>query len=380
MSALAALSLLVPALAGCSFMRDDVAGINVDGLSESQQQFLVESVAQLRLIGGIGEVSVAPISGAAWDSPAMIEVEVGEVSAENQARAVVETLRRVSGKYPFFEVPAAFTIRVAGETAGRFRVAGLGLYPDFVMGNFDYWRALEKALDTELTMVVFADDYDQVSHSRYIAPGYGAAARETITHVMANYETLSTLSLSQRTGGLDLAAVRDSSHEYWALPGLFASGQLPPREVFELVDALSRSFPLQENAWLGLDYYFDYPAALAAAGALVRWTDNEAALHGREVAINSAEYRDDEWPAILSAAADTAHVTGLDFGYASPEREFRFHTSPCEGTIEQTPDDELLFAALREGGAVSLERLAPGRCVPDYPQSRGGGSASGDRS
>ncbi|MBH0116528.1 hypothetical protein I6E52_06675 [Salinibacterium sp. NG253] len=362
-------------------MRDDAADLDSAGLVASYEEFLAESTTELKEIEGIGEVSQAPISGVMWESPVMIDVEVSEEFAGAQTVAVVETLRRVSDGYPSYGIPVAFTIRVAGESAGRFRVAGLGLHPDFVISNFNYWQALEQALGAELTMMLLTDDYDEVSYSRIIGPGNGAVSREAIAQVVINYDALATVSSEQSSGGIGVAAAQDNKYETWALPGLTASGHhLPPRDVFALVDDLGRSFPLQENAWLGLDYYYDYPAALAAAGALVRWTDNDAALHGREVAINSAEYRDDEWPAILAAAADTAQVTGFDFGYASPEREFRFHTSPCEGTIEQTPDDELLFAALRESGAASLDGLAPGRCVPDYPQSPGGGSASSNGS
>ncbi|MBH0109832.1 hypothetical protein I6E81_06600 [Salinibacterium sp. NG22] len=367
-SALAALSLLAPALAGCSSLSDDAADLDGAGLVASYEEFLAESTTELKEIEGIGEVSQAPISGVMWESPVMIDVEVSEEFAEAQTVAVVETLRRVSDGYPSYGIPVAFTIRVAGESAGRFRVAGLGLYPDFVISNFNYWRALEQAFGAELTMVLLTDAYDEASYSRIIGPGNGAVSRETIAHMLIKYDALATVSSEQSSGGIGVAAAQGRKYEMWALPGLNASNHLPPRDVIELVAALGRSFPLQENAWLGLDY--DYPAALAAAGALVQWIDNEAALHGREVAVNSAEYRDDEWPAIVAAAAGTAQVTGFDFGYASPEREFRFHTSPCEGTIEQTADDELLFAALREGGLASLEDLAPGRCVPNYPQSR----------
>ena len=367
--ALAALSFLAPALAGCSFMNDDAADLDSAGLVASYEEFLAESATQLKEIEGIGEVSQAPISGALWNSSVMIDVEVSEEFAEAQTVAVVETLRRVSDSYPLYGIPVAFTIGVAGESTGRFRVAGLGLHPDFIISNFNYWRALEQALGAELTMVLLTDDYDEVSYSRIIGPGNGAVSREAIAQVVINYDALATVSSAQGSGGTGVAAAQGNEYESWALPGLNASGHLPPRDVFELVAALGRSFPLRENAWLGLDYDHNYPAVLTATGVLVQWTDNDAALHGREVAVNSAGYRDDEWPAILAAAADTAQVAGFDFGYASPEREFRFHTSPCDGTIEQTANDELLFAALCEGGLASLEDLAPGRCVPNYPQS-----------
>lgn len=363
MGALVATALLAPALGGCTPFGDGESDLAIDELTPSQQQLLVESIASVRQIAGIGEVSATAISSELWDSAVMVQVDVSEGFASEQTRAIAATMNRASGNGREPALPAAFTIRVAGDAAGSFRVANLGLDPAVVADNFSYWQALEEAAGTELTMVLFPSGYDDGFYSRIVSAPGGTASQETITHFIDNYDALAAIVPIQASGGELFSTVANSGYEGWSLPGLSVSGPLPPKEVIELVDEISQVVPLQQNSWFDLGE--DLPE-YSPEGATVRWTDDETVLQGRDVSIFSGEYREEDWPAIVAAAASATTLTGFDFRYFSIEREFRFHVSPCDGTIEQTADDQLLFDALSASGIASLEDIAPGFCTPDY--------------
>lgn len=363
MGAIVAAALLAPALGGCTPFGDGESGLPIDELTPSQQQLLVESIASVRQIAGIGEVSATAISSELWESAVMVQVDVSEGFASEQTRAIAATMNGASGNIREPALPAAFTIRVAGDAAGSFRVANLGLDPDVVADNFTYWQALEEAAGTELNMILFPSGYDDDFYSRIVSAPGETPPRETITQFIDNYDAVAAIVPIQASDGNLFSAVSNSGYEAWSLPGLSVNGPLPPKEVIELVEEIRQVFPLQQNSWYDLGE--DLPE-YSPEGATVHWTDDDTVVQGRDVSIFSGEYREEDWPAIVAAAAGATTLTGVGFRYFSFEREFHFHVSPCDGTIEQTADDQLLFDALSASGIASVEDIAPGFCTPDY--------------
>ncbi|MBH0130044.1 hypothetical protein [Salinibacterium sp. NK8237] len=363
MGAIVAAALLAPALGGCTPFGDGESGLPIDELTPSQQQLLVESIASVRQIAGIGEVSATAISSELWESAVMVQVDVSEGFASEQTRAIAATMNGASGHDSEPGLPAAFTIRLAGDAAGRFRVANLGLDAAVVADNFTYWQALEEAAGIELNMILLPSGHDDGFYSRIVSAPDGAPSQDTISHFIDNYDALAAIVPIQASDGNLFSAVGNSGHEAWSLPGLNVNGPLPPREVIELLEEIGQIYPLQQHSWYDLGE--DLPE-YSPEGATVRWTDDDTVVQGRDVSIFSAEYRKEDWPAIVAAAAGATTLTGFDFRYFSFEREFQFHVSPCDGTIEQTADDQLLFDALSVSGVASVEDIAPGFCAPDY--------------
>ncbi|MBH0008349.1 hypothetical protein [Salinibacterium sp. SWN1162] len=366
MGALMAAAVLAPALGGCTSFGDQESDLAIAELTPSQHELLVESVASVRQIAGIGEVSATAIASELWESAVMVQVDVSEGFASEQTRAIAATMNRASDNDREPLLPAAFTIRVAGDAAGSFRVATLGLDPDVVVNNFTYWQAIEEAAGTELNMILFPSGFDDGVYSRIVSAPGGVPSHETITQFIDNYDAIAAIVPLQASDGnlfSNGSNGGNGGYEGWSLPGLSANGPLPPKEVIELVDEISQFVPLQENSWYDLGE--DLPE-YSPEGVTVRWTDDDTVVQGRDVSIFSGEYREEDWPAIVAAAAGTTTLPGLDFRYFSFEREFRFHVSPCDGSIEQTADDQLLFDALSASGIASVEDIAPGFCTPDY--------------
>ncbi|MGV8858077.1 hypothetical protein [Rhodoglobus sp.] len=362
-NALAAVALLAPVLGGCTVDGGAESDLRIEGFSESQQRDFLHSLAQIRTIPGVGEVSWVATPDSLWESYATIEVGVSEAFAADRLGTVAAMLNQFDGNGNGPGLPVSFSIRLPGDDDGGFTVSGLGLPRDTVVENYRYWREITAAMELDVRMDLQVTNLGDVGYLRVLSAPSNMHPLQLLHHLSDNYDALAALSPVEGNPGDALSRAGRQSFELWSFPGLQSSGSLPPREVVDLSEGISRFFPLLINAWLPSNSSGD---TSDFEGGGVRWSDDETALQGRGVEIISSEYREEDWPAIVAAAALTSQLAGMDFRYFSFDREFYFHTSTCEGTVQKTDDDQALFDAVQASGVTLLDGAAAGQCIPDF--------------
>ncbi|MBH0023138.1 hypothetical protein [Salinibacterium sp. SWN248] len=351
------------ALGGCTALGDEASDLGIEGFSESQQRDFMESLVQLRRIPGVSEVSWTATPNPFWESFATIEVGVSEAFAEQQLGVIASTMNQYDGNGEGPGLPISFSIRLDGDDDAGFTVSGLGLPRDDVVENYRYWREITAVMELDMRMnlqttVFFRDDY-----MRVISAPTDTHPSQPLRHVIDHYDALAALTSPEGNPAGALSAAGNGVFEFWSVPGLQSSGSLPPREVLDLAERLSGLFSLRTNAWLTAepDDGDSFPE-----GAGIRWDADPTAQQGRQVDLLFSEYHEEDWPAIVAAAAASSQLAGFHFQYFSFDRDFSFHTSTCEGTVQKTADDQALFDAIQASGVTLLDGAAPGQCIPDF--------------
>ena len=367
----AALALLAPALGGCTVSDEQASDLRIEGLSEEQRRDFVNSLAELRAIPGVSEVSWTPTPKTYWESYATIEVGVREAFAQEQVSAIATTMNRYDGGGKSPALPVSFSIRLVGDDDAGFTVFGLGLPRDQVVENYRYWREITAVMGLKMRMdlhsTVSRRDYDM----RVISAPTDVHPLQPLHQMVDHYDGLASLSSPEGRPADALYADGTEVFELWSIPGLQSSGSLPPRGVAELAERLSSLFPLRANPWITSE-----PEAEGSfpEGASIRWTNDNMQQQGRQVELLFPEYSEADWPAIVAAAAASSQLPGLNFQYYASDRDFFFHTSTCEGTVQPTVDDQALVDAVRASASLSStsewatpphQRAGLGACIPE---------------
>lgn len=351
------------ALGGCTALSDEASDLRIEGFSESQQRDFVKSLAELRAIPGVSEVSWVATPNSHWESFATIEVGVKEDFAEKQLSAVAATMSRYDGNGVGPDLPVSFRIRLADDEHAAFTVQGVSVPRDIVVQNYRYWREVSAAMEFDLMMDIQATFPGRDDYMRIISAPAETHPLQPLRHLIDHYDALAALAGPEGDPAGALSVAGSGVVEAWSLPGVQSSGSLPPLEVLELADRLSSWFPLRSNAWLTaeLDDSTPFPE-----GASVRWSSDTMLPQGRQVDVFFPEHGEEDWPAIVAAAAATSQLAGFDFYYFSIDRDVSFRTSTCEGTLEKTADDQALFDAIQASGVTLLDGAAAGQCIPDF--------------
>ncbi|MGJ8720568.1 MAG: hypothetical protein ACSHW9_01865 [Salinibacterium amurskyense] len=357
------MAVVLLALGGCTALSDEASDLRIEGFSESQQRDFVKSLAELRAIPGVSEVSWVATPKSYWESFATIEVGVKEDFAEKQLSAVAATMSRYDGNGVGPDLPVSFAIRLGDDERAGFTVQGLSVPHDIVVQNYRYWREISAAIELDVTMDVQATFPGRDDYMRIISAPAETNPRQPLRHMIDHYDALTALTSSEGDSAGPLSAVGGGMIEFWSIPGVQLSGSLPPREVLDLADRLSALFSLRTNAWLTAepDDGDRFPE-----GVSVRWASDRTSQQSRQVDLFFSDYREEDWPAIVAAAAATSPMEGFEFYYFSVDRDFSFHTSTCEGTVQKTADDQELFDAIQASGVTLLDGAAPGQCIPDF--------------
>ncbi|MEV8253033.1 hypothetical protein AB0O95_03605 [Rhodoglobus sp. NPDC076762] len=358
----AAIALTV-ALGGCAPGSGEASDLRIEGFSESQQRDFMESLVQLRRIPGVSEVSWTATPNPYWNSFATVEVAVSEAFAEQQLAVVASTMNQYAENAEDTGLPISFSIRLATDNEAQFTMAGLGLPRDEVVENYRYWREISAAMQLDMAMNIQSTVFVRDEYMRVISAPADADSRQSLRQIVDNYDALAALSSPEASPAGPLSLAANGAFEFWAIPGVQASGSLPPLEVMNLAERLSALFPLRANLWLTAEPASD-PGFSEGAG--IRWSNDDTEQQGRTVELLFREYNDDDWPAIVAAAAASSQLAGFRFQYYSFDREFSIHTSTCEGTIQTTADDQALFDAVRASGVTLLDGAGPGECVLDF--------------
>ncbi|QAV70340.1 hypothetical protein ESZ53_07720 [Salinibacterium sp. UTAS2018] len=363
LGAVAAAIALTVALGGCTPGGGEASELLVEGFSPAEQRDFSESLVQLRRIPGVSEVSWIATPDSYWESFATIEVAVSEAFAEQQLAVVASTMSRYDGNGEGAGLPISFSIRLSGDDEAEFTVSGLGLPRTEVVENYRYWREITAATQLTMTMNLHSTVFVRDEHMRAISAPAEADPRQPLRQIIDNYDALAALSPPEDSPVGALSTADNGVFEFWSIPGLQSSGSLPPLEVLNLAERLGSLFPLRTNASLTAE---PEGGESFPEGVSVRWASDSMLQQSRQVDLLFPEYREEDWPALVAAAAATSRLPGFSFEYFSFDRDFSFHTSTCEGTIQKTDDDQALFDAVQASGVALLDGAAPGQCIPDF--------------
>ena len=351
------------ALGGCTAIGDEASDLRIEGLSVWEQRDFVKSLAGLRTIPGVSEVSWVATPNSYWESFATIEVSVNEDFAVEQLSAVAATMSRYDGNGKSPELPVSFSIQLADDEHAAFTVQGVSVPRDIVVQNYRYWREISAAMGFDVMMDVQSTFPGRDDYMRIISAPAETHPLQPLRHLIDHYDALSALAGPEGHPASTLSVDGSGIVEFWSFPGVQLSGSLPPLEVLDLADRLSNFFPLRTNDWVTAE---PEGGESFPEGVSVRWA-SDTMLQGKQVDLFFPEYRDEDWPAIVAAAAVTSQLAGFDFYYSSIDRDFSFHSSTCEGTVQRTADDQALFDAVQASGVMLLDGASPGQCIPDFP-------------
>lgn len=358
-----AAALVGSALAGCTTSGDKASEFDIKEFSESQQRDFLKSLTELRAIPGVRDVSWVATPNSFWESYATIEVGVSEAFAADQLSAITATMKRYDrgGRGP--GLPVSFSIRFVGDDDAGFMVSGHGFSRDDIVQNYRFWREVTAVMGLEMKMHLQMTSPDRDDYMRVISAPADTHPLQPLRHMIDHYDGIAALSSPEGKPADALSVDGTGVFEFWSIPGMQSSGSLPPREVLDLAERLSSFFPLRANEWLTAqpDDDTDFPT-----GVSVRWDDDAVMQQGRHVQILARDYQEKDWPAIVAAAAASSQLAGFNFQYYASDRDFFFHTSTCEGSVQNTADDQALVDAVRASGVTLLEGAAPGQCMPDF--------------
>ncbi|MBH0116529.1 hypothetical protein I6E52_06680 [Salinibacterium sp. NG253] len=288
-------------------------------------------------LGDIGRISVTA-------DPALDSVQLAQFA--DQFRDSFVALEQVT-------LRPQLSLKLAGETAGKFDLWVIPPTNDGFVENFEFWRAASAAVETELWLEIFPSSSQGI---RSIAIPFETDLDAATDRVVENYEALEAFV------AVDSLVFHETEYlDYWQIAGVQSIDELAPFEFVELVRDLREivplfSFPEGSEAFPG---DADYPEGLSA-----QW-GGPLSFSGRpEIAVLSNEYSDEAWSTAVQAAVRTIEMANVNFKYSAGDRTFSLHTSACSGSVDATADDVLLFETLVDYGVTPPFGGGPGACTP----------------
>jgi hypothetical protein len=357
--------LLALDLAGCSFVDDAGQVWGIVNSDFEKQRSLARAVSALELLEGVESASsnftAAGLSGA----EAELHVIVRPGTTPEQARSISSTTREAFGAPELEGVNPLFTLRGNGAADGVltrncFDLSDGALADVAFAADFAYWRAGEIAVGAPLSMSLTPSATGEACDRGFTAPDQGDAGQgdagqgdavRTAELLLDNFEAL--------------AAVPDETQNatMWEFAGMLASPHLPSAELVGLLDDIHYTIPLIDYSQLPENPAPDIEYPEGVLLAVNKFAPEQPVV--AEIMISQQEYRNADWQNAIAAGALATRVPDLSFRYVMPERQFQLHTSTCEGTVNESSDDQKFFDAIVAYGAKLLPGAGPGTCVPE---------------
>jgi hypothetical protein len=342
--------LLSLALGGCSFVDDAGTVWGVVGSDIEKQRKLASVASALERIEGVESASSDFTSDGPSGDEAQLQVTVNAATTKDQAWEIATVTHEAFTSVELVNTVPLLTLRIAGDTNSALTRSYFGYSDEQFAEDFAYWRAAETATGTQLSMALTPGAITGTYDRTFSAPEQVDAVR-TAELIIENVEALN--------------AVHDETQNptIWEFAGMRSYPHLPPADLVELLDGIRGTIPLIDFSAVPKDPApdFEYPE-----GVLLMWNKpnlEQPAL--AEIMISRREYRDSDEQKAIAAAALAASVPDLIFRYVAGEQQFQLHTSTCEGTVNQSSDDQKFFDAMLATGAEFLDGAGPGACIPE---------------
>jgi hypothetical protein len=349
-SVVAAVALLAVALGGCSFVDDAGQVWGIVASDSEKQRKLASVVSALEGIDGVESASADFSADGPAGDEVHLQVTVSAESTKEHAWKIATVTYEAFSSVELAETAPLLTLRIAGNVHSVLTRSFFGYSDEQFAEDFDYWRAIEKTVGTELSMSL-TEGFVTGTYVRTFRAPDGVDAVAAAEHVLDNFDAL--------------AALHDETKNptMWELSGMRSYPNLPSAESVELLDEIRDTIPLVDYSQLPEDAEpeFEYPG-----GVLLMWS--RPFFEGPttvEISITHGEYRESDWDAALGAAVRAAELSNLNFRYTAGDQQFQLHTSTCEGTVAVSGDDRKLFDTVLASGAQFLTGAAAGVCVPE---------------
>ncbi|MGV8851736.1 MAG: hypothetical protein ACOH1M_04105 [Rhodoglobus sp.] len=342
--------LLAVTLGGCSLVGDagQVWGIVASEAEKTRK--LASVVSALEGIDGVESVSSSFVADGPQGDEVQLQVTVSESFAKDQAWKIATVTYEAFSSGELAEAVPLLTLRIAGNAHSVLTRSFFGYSDEQFAEDFDYWRAIERTVGTELSMSL-TEGFVTGTYVRTFRAPDGVDAVATAERVIDNFDAL--------------AALHDETMNptMWEFSGMRSYPDLPSAEAVELLDEIRATIALVDYSQLPEDPEpeLEYPE-----GVLLMWStlffEGPTTV---EISITHSEYRESDWDAALSAAVRAAELPNLNFRYTAGEQQFQLHTSTCEGTVAVSGDDRKLFDTVLASGAQFLTGAAAGACMPE---------------
>lgn len=353
LAVVASAAVLTLSLGACTLFDDTSSNAGISQLTPGQQRAFVDTANAVRLIGGVQSVSSTTAPDDDWGSEMALDVTVSSAVSERTVRSIASTLRTSFDRNGLAGVPAFLTLRTEGAANGTFEQRSFGLSDDAVASNFSYWRAAQAAIGTELRMELSPHPEGADRYLRVLSLPIEADPVEAMDRFIENFDRLARISDPTEEG----------SYAYWSLAGFEAADTLPPARVVTLLGDIRTIIRVNGDSLDGLIFR---SGVTTGEGFVVYWVPSNGVRPTTEVTINRTQLRDTDWLAAIDVAVRASAETDLSFEFIAGRQQFRLLTSPCDGRVDATSDDQKFFDAVLDAGAPLSPGAAPGVCSPEF--------------